>query len=71
MNGDLGVKTVAEGNVVAFQEVSIVRAQTDGIWVTGLAEAADIITVGQGFVNAGDVVDPRAETSVQAAQVTQ
>lgn len=71
VSGDLGVKTVAEGNVVAFQEVSIVRAQTDGIWVTGLPEAADIITVGQGFVNAGDVVDPRAETSVQAAQVSQ
>lgn len=67
-NGDLGIKTVAEGNVVAFQSVSIVRAQTDGIWVTGLPEAVDIITVGQGFVNAGDVVDPRVDTSVGASQ---
>jgi multidrug efflux system membrane fusion protein len=67
-NGDLGIKTVAEGNVVAFQPVSIVRAQTDGIWVTGLSEDVDIITVGPGFVNAGDVADPRADTSLEASQ---
>ncbi len=71
VNGDLGIKTVTEGNVVAFQEVSIVRAQTDGVWVTGLPEEADIITVGQGFVNAGDVVDPRPATEAQSAQVSQ
>ncbi|MDX8350583.1 efflux RND transporter periplasmic adaptor subunit [Cognatiyoonia sp. IB215446] len=64
--GDLGIKTVEDDATVAFQPVEIVRAQTDGIWVTGLAEKADIITVGQGFVNAGDVVDPRP----QAADVT-
>ncbi|WP_341368119.1 efflux RND transporter periplasmic adaptor subunit [Yoonia sp. BS5-3] len=71
VNGELGVKTVDESNVVQFQEVAIVRAQTDGIWVTGLPESADIITVGQGFVNAGDVVDPRAETALQATEVSQ
>jgi multidrug efflux system membrane fusion protein len=70
-SGDLGIKTVAEENIVAFQPVSIVRAQTDGIWVTGLEEAADIITVGQGFVNAGDVVDPRTEASTASAEASQ
>ena len=59
--GELGVKIVAEGDQVAFVPVSIVRAQTDGIWVTGLDENVRIITIGQGFVNSGDVVDPRLE----------
>ncbi len=59
--GELGVKIVAEGDQVAFVSVSIVRAQTDGIWVTGLDENVRIITIGQGFVNAGDIVDPRPE----------
>ena len=70
-NGDLGVKTVAEGNVVAFSPVSIVRAQPDGIWVTGLPETADIITVGQGFVNAGDIVNPQPPVAAQTAEASQ
>ncbi|MDX8354122.1 efflux RND transporter periplasmic adaptor subunit [Cognatiyoonia sp. IB215182] len=69
--GDLGIKTVEDDATVAFQPVEIVRAQTDGIWVTGLAEKADIITVGQGFVNAGDVVDPRPQTPKATAEASQ
>ncbi len=68
--GDLGVKTVVEGDAVAFVAISIVRAQTDGIWITGLDEKAQIITVGQGFVNAGDVVDPQPAAALQAAEIT-
>ncbi len=70
-SGDLGVKTVAEGDVVAFSPVSIVRAQPDGIWVTGLPETADIITVGQGFVEAGDVVNPQPPAAAQTADASQ
>lgn len=60
-SGELGIKTVDADNRVAFSLVSIVRAQTDGIWVTGLPDNADIITVGQGFVQAGDLVSPQIE----------
>ncbi|PJI86489.1 multidrug efflux system membrane fusion protein [Yoonia maricola] len=70
-NGDLGIKTVEQDNTVAFAPVSIVRAQTDGVWITGLPETAQIITVGQGFVNAGDVVDPRPESADQTADNSQ
>lgn len=70
-SGDLGIKTVLEDNTVAFSPVAIVRAQTDGVWVSGLPESAQIITVGQGFVNAGDVVDPRPEGGDQTAGVSQ
>ena len=70
-NGDLGIKTVLEDNTVAFTPVSIVRAQTDGIWITGLPEEAMIITVGQGFVNAGDIVDPRIANAQEVAGASQ
>jgi multidrug efflux system membrane fusion protein len=70
-NGELGIKTVTVDNTVAFSPISIVRAQTDGIWITGLEETAQIITVGQGFVNPGDVVDPYPATPEITAEVTQ
>lgn len=59
--GALGIKTVNADNVVAFFPVQVVKAQIDGIWVTGLPERVDIITVGQGFVNEDETVAPMAE----------
>jgi multidrug efflux system membrane fusion protein len=38
-----------------------VRAQTDGIWVSGLPDEARIISIGQGFVNDGETVDPQPD----------
>lgn len=69
-NGELGIKTVDGDDRVEFRPVTIVRAQTDGIWITGLPETVRIITVGQGFVQAGDLVDPRDETADLTAEVT-
>lgn len=55
-DGELGVKTVdLEGRVV-FTAVEIAQTQSDGIWVTGLPEQVRLITVGQGFVTAGETV---------------
>ncbi|MDJ0627551.1 MAG: efflux RND transporter periplasmic adaptor subunit [Rhodobacter sp.] len=59
--GVLGLKTVDKENRVAFYEVAILRAETNGIWVSGLPDTAQIITVGQGFVRTGEVVDPRPD----------
>ncbi|QFU08155.1 Toluene efflux pump periplasmic linker protein TtgD precursor [Rhodobacteraceae bacterium THAF1] len=65
--GRLGVKTVDTEDRVVFNPIEIVRAEIDGIWVTGLPDAAQIITVGQGFVNTGETVDPSpADNSVLA-----
>ncbi|MBV0911158.1 efflux RND transporter periplasmic adaptor subunit [Anianabacter salinae] len=63
--GRLGVKTVNEDNRVEFQPVEIVRAEINGIWVTGLPDTARVIIIGQGFVNEGEVVAPSkaAETA--------
>ncbi|HCP80125.1 MAG TPA: efflux RND transporter periplasmic adaptor subunit [Octadecabacter sp.] len=57
--GDLGVKIVNNDDIVEFYAIQIVKAQIDGIWVIGLPESVDIITVGQGFVNATETVAPR------------
>jgi membrane fusion protein, multidrug efflux system len=54
--GRLGVKVVDEDDRVAFHEIEAVRADVDGIWVTGLPERSRIITIGQGFVNTGELV---------------
>ena len=59
--GALGVKTVDADSVVRFYEIQVVRAQIDGIWVLGLPDEVQIITVGQGFVRDGERVNPRLE----------
>ena len=68
-DGSLGVKTLDENNKVVFNPVEIARSETDGIWITGLPEIARIITVGQGFVIAGQAVIPSEalETTAVAA----
>jgi len=63
--GELGVKTIDADAVVTFYPIQIVKAQIDGIWVTGLPETVDLITVGQGFVNEGEVVAPSAGEQAQ------
>jgi len=56
--GTLGIKTVNAENIVQFYPIEVVKAQIDGIWVTGLPDAVDVITVGQGFVSEGETVAP-------------
>ncbi len=60
-DGRLGVKTVDADNIVVFYPIDVVSAQIDGVWVTGLPETVNIVTVGQGFVSEGEVVSPQAE----------
>src|SRR5690606_32345323 len=56
--GNIGVKTVDEHDVVRFHEVEIIRSASDGVWVTGLPDEVTVITVGQGFVAVGEKVEP-------------
>lgn len=60
-NGTTAVKTVDANNTVVTTPVNILRFTREKVWVTGLAENTTIITVGQGFVDAGDTV--RVQTS--------
>lgn len=56
-SGHLGVKLVADGGRVEYMSVEIVRADPQGVWVTGLPDRARVITIGGGFVSPGQRVD--------------
>ncbi len=53
---ELGIKVVNRQNRVEFLPVQIVRSTAEGLWISGLPEGIRIITVGHGFVRAGDQV---------------
>jgi len=77
-NGNLGVKTLAANNTVEFHKVKIVKTESNGAWVTGLPNEVTLITLGQGFVNPGEEVEPvsdssaenKADTTTQASSVS-
>jgi len=54
--GNIGIKSV-DNSVVIFTPIDIIKSESDGIWLTGLGEQADIIVLGQGFVREGDAVE--------------
>lgn len=62
-NGNLGVKAVNDNNEVIFHAVTVVKTESDGAWVTGIPDNVTLITLGQGFVNPGEQVQPVAETN--------
>jgi membrane fusion protein, multidrug efflux system len=51
-DGQLGVRIVEEG-VVRFVPVRMIRDTATGVWLSGLPDVADVITVGQEFVTDG------------------
>lgn len=55
--GDMSVKTLDMDNKVVVSKVKIIRSDRDKVWVTGLPSSVNVITVGQGFVSAGDTVE--------------
>ena len=55
-NGELGVKTVNSENMVEFFPVQIIQDTEEGIWVAGLPDFSNIIVLGQGFVETGQIV---------------
>jgi multidrug efflux system membrane fusion protein len=59
--GVVGVKVVDELNRVVFYPVELAVSKPDGVWVTGLPDTARVITVGQGYVAAGQEVEPAFE----------
>lgn len=54
--GELGVKWVNSQDKVVFQPVELLSTGTDGAWVTGLPESVPVISLGGGFVQAGQKV---------------
>jgi multidrug efflux system membrane fusion protein len=56
-NGVVGLRGVNDNNRVVFYPVNVVEDAPDGAWVTGLPGIVRLITVGQEFVSAGELVD--------------
>ncbi len=64
--GNLGVKTV-EDDIVKFVPIDIVKSDSEGVWLAGLGQQADVITLGHGFVRDGDKVEVvKTDLSAQA-----
>ena len=49
-DGDLGVRVVDDASRVRFLPVKVSRDTVDGVWVTGLPDAVDVIVTGQEYV---------------------
>ncbi|NVK73678.1 MAG: efflux RND transporter periplasmic adaptor subunit [Oceanospirillaceae bacterium] len=56
-SGATAIKTIDINNRVVVTPVEIVKSERDQVWAIGLPDNVNIITVGQGFVSAGDKVD--------------
>ena len=56
--GHLGIKGITPDNKVVFHNINILKAENTGIWITGLEEETQVITVGQGYVEYGEEVNP-------------
>jgi len=63
--GNIGVKIINDSGKVEFVVADIALSSGDGVWVAGLPETVTIITVGQGFVTAGSVVDAVPESEIK------
>ena len=65
--GKLGLKGLTEDDKFIFHAIQIVKAVSNGIWITGLEEESKIITVGQGFVDFGEQVSPVYKVAPETA----
>ncbi len=63
--GILGLRIVDEDQIARFAPVTFLRANADGVLLSGLPERADVIVVGQEFVTDGVLVNPRFEDLTQ------
>jgi multidrug efflux system membrane fusion protein len=69
-DGGLQIKSVGVDGYVQAHAVELLRSENDGVWLTGLPDSLDLITVGQGFVSPGEKVAPvRASVKLETAGV--
>lgn len=65
--GNVGVKIINEAGEVEFIVADVALSTNDGVWVAGLPDLATIITVGQGFVVPGTMVNAVPEGDIDTA----
>lgn len=67
-DGRIGVRSVTSENRVAFNPVTIIAMDEKQAWVDGLEPGLKVITLGQNFVDAGELVDPVTPEQLKALQ---
>lgn len=65
--GNIGVKIINDDGEVEFVVADVALSTNNGVWVAGLPDLATIITVGQGFVVPGTMVNAVAEGDIETA----
>lgn len=65
--GNVGVKIINDVGEVEFVVADIALSSNEGIWIAGLPVTATIITVGQGYVADGTVVNSVPEDDLETA----
>lgn len=65
--GNVGIKIINNLGEVEFVLADIALSSNEGVWLAGLPETATIITVGQGYVADGAVVDSVPESDAETA----
>lgn len=64
-DGTLGVRTVTDEETARFVPVTLLRDTVNGVWVEGLPETADVITLGQEYVTDGVPVEATYREATQ------
>ncbi len=65
--GNVGIKIINDVGRVEFVVADIALSSSDGVWIAGLPATATIITVGQGFVASGSIVNAVPEDDIETA----
>jgi len=65
--GNVGIKIINDDGEVKFIVADIALSTSSGVWLAGLPETATIITVGQGFVTSGAIVDAVPEGDIETS----
>jgi multidrug efflux system membrane fusion protein len=64
-DGMLGLRTVGPDMTAQFMPVTLLRDTAEGVWVSGLPDVVDIITVGQEFVVDGVQIVPTYQEAAE------
>jgi len=65
--GNVGIKLIDDAGKVQFVVADIALSSGEGVWIAGLPPTATIITVGQGFVASGSMVNAVPESDAETA----
>ncbi len=66
--GTVGLKSVDDSGRVVFNPVEVIQNSREGLWVAGLPDTLQLISVGQEFVLEGDRVDAVPDTAFMPDQ---